>query len=83
MGTSDVKRNSLGVRRRGPLDPDLGPAAWPRAPLPEALPEVDGLLLRGALSTACGLLGATCLYALSLPFLGAAGLDLGLRVSWG
>lgn len=83
MGTSDVKRNSLRVRRGGPSVTDLSPYSLAQGLQPKALPEVDGLLLRGALSTACSLLDATCLYALGLPFLGAAWLDSRLRVSWG
>lgn len=65
-----------------PLQPGPGPPA--PGPPPSALPEVDGLLLSrgGAVSTAHGLPGAGRLYALGLPFLGAAGLDSGLRVSW-
>lgn len=64
------------------LQPGPGPPA--PGPPPVAPPEVDGLLLSrgGAVSTAHGLPGASRLYALGLPFLGAAGLDSGLRVSW-
>lgn len=81
MGTSDVNRNSLGMRREGPLVTDLALCSPTQGPQPMALPEVDGLLLRGALPTLCGLLDAGCLYILRLPFLGAALLDSGLRVS--
>lgn len=85
MGTSEVKRNSLGGEwGKGSCGhwPDPCSLAW--GPQPKALPEVDGLLLSGggAVSTACGLLGAGGLHTLGLPFLGAAGLDWGLRVSW-
>lgn len=84
MGTSDVKRNSLdGEQGRGPWVTGLAPCSLAWCPQPRALPEVDGLLLRGGtVSTACGLLGADALHTLGLPFLGTAGLDWGLGVSW-
>ena len=85
MGTSDVKRNSLGGEwGEGPEVTGLAPCGLAQGPQPNALPEVDGLLLSGggAVPTACGLLGAGGLHTLGLPFLGATGRDRGLRASW-
>ena len=85
MGTSDVKRNSLGGEwGEGPEVTGLAPCGLAQGPQPNALPEVDGLLLSGggAVPTACGLLRAGGLHTLGLPFLGATGRDRGLRASW-
>ena len=62
----------------------MAPCGLAQGPQPNALPEVDGLLLSGggAVPTACGLLGAGGLHTLGLPFLGATGRDRGLRASW-
>jgi hypothetical protein len=86
MGTSDVKRNSLkGKEGRG--DPLV--SNWPLARFsdslaqrPSTLPEVDRLLVRGAVATAWSFRWvAGCLCVLRLPFLGAAGPAVGLSGS--